>query len=110
MKSRQTYQQILGMVIGLSVLSYISRQPYISYFALSIGFLSIASERFARAWVHYTHKILVAVFGFILKLILGVIYYVIITPIGIIKRKEKKHEGWQGISRKEDPEQMKYTW
>jgi len=109
MKPQQTYQAVLGMVIGLSVLSHLLKQPFIAYMALTLAFLSLMKESFGEILVGTLHTLMSFIFGGVLKAVLIFVYLLLLTPIAIIRKKQLSSKGWQ-IARPSDEAQMKYTW
>jgi uncharacterized membrane protein len=109
MTTQRPYQAILGMVIGLSALSFLLKQPLIAYAVLTLAFLSLASERFGSFIVRGMHAVIGFVFGLILKVILALVYILLITPIAVIRSKKKQSEAWHE-GKASDKKQMTFTW
>lgn len=99
------------MVIGWNILSYWTGIHWIGYVALLVGFLGIASEKFAEKLIYYVHALLTHVFTFLQKILLGIIYYLVFTPIALLKRNEKKSENPHWISPvTKDGTQLEKMW
>jgi hypothetical protein len=109
MTTQRPYQAILGMVIGLSALSFLLKQPLIAYAVLTLAFLALASERFAGNLVRVMHFLIGFVFGWILKAVLAVVYLLLITPIALIRSSKKRPEAWQE-GKIANKNQMEFTW
>jgi len=109
MKPQQVYQAVLGMVIGLSILSYLVQLPLIAYIALTLAFLTLVSETLGRYLVGTMHAVISYIFGWALKAILVIVYLLLLTPIALLRRRARKAEGWQA-GKVLDESQMKYTW
>ncbi len=105
-----TYKSLLSMVIGLSVLSYLIHVHWIAYTILTIAFLGIISEKFALGFIKTIHKIASFIFSLIQKILLIIVYYLIITPISLIKRRgETANTVWITPDSK-DADQLKNMW
>jgi hypothetical protein len=109
MQPQQIYQPIVGMVIGFSILSYLLQQPIIAYIVLATAFISLVSERVGGLLVRTVHAIISFVFGWLLKAILATIYFLLLTPIALFRKKQPKEDGWQPVKAAGES-QMKYTW
>lgn len=107
---KNTYLPLLSMVIGWNILSYWTGIHWIGYVALGLGFLGIASEKFAQKPVQYIHTALVFVFSFLQKILLSIVYFLVFTPIALIKKKENKvKENWISPTTK-DNSQLEKLW
>ncbi len=99
------------MVIGWNILSYWTGIHWIGYVALLIGFLGIASEKFAEKLISYVHTALRFVFSFLQKILLGIVYYLVFFPIALLKREEKKSENNNWITPvSKDSSQLEKLW
>lgn len=89
---KSTYISLLSMVIGWNILSYWTGIHWIGYIALGIAFIGIISEKFAEKFVAGIHTIFKKIFYFIQTISLTMIYYLLITPISILKKSSKNKE------------------
>jgi hypothetical protein len=108
MGERSTYQAVLGMVLGLTILSLVSQQPYTTYAGLIIGFMALLRESWGGKLVTVVHHILNLAFLTLLKLLLLILYLGLMSPIAFIKGRKRPGMGWQ--SKDEKPSKMEYTW
>jgi hypothetical protein len=95
MKHSGPYQQVLAMVIGLSLLSVLVGKEVIAWVAWGLGFLCLAWEHFAVGLNTLLSRLAVFVFGNLLRLILVVLYMLIITPIALVVKKRNLPGGWK---------------
>lgn len=92
---KDKYIALLSMVIGWNILSYWTGIPWIGYIALAIGFTGIISETFTSLLINIIHTIFRVVFQVVQKIFLTLMYFLVITPIALIKRKnQKKLDSW----------------
>lgn len=77
------------MVIGWNILSYWTGIFWIGYFALTIGFLGIVSEKFAHKTIQIIHGVFKFLFNIIQKVMLTIVYFLVFSPIALIKKKSK---------------------
>ena len=80
------------MVIGWNILSYWTGIFWIGYFALTIGFLGIASEKFAQKTMQIVHSVFKFIFNIVQKIMLTIVYLLVFSPIAIIKKKKISSE------------------
>lgn len=107
---KNTYLSLLSMVIGWNILSYWTGIHWIGYTALGLGFLGIASEKFAQKLVHYIHTVLIFIFSFLQKILLSIVYFLIFTPIAFLRKKENaQKENWIFPASK-DSTQLEKLW
>lgn len=107
---KNTYLSLLSMVIGWNILSYWTGIHWIGYAALGLGFIGIASEKTAQTLVHYIHTALTFIFSFLQKTLLSIIYFLVFTPVAIVRRKENKlKENWISPTAK-DNSQLEKLW
>lgn len=105
---RSTYQAVLGMVMGLTILSLVTQQPYTTYAGLMIGFMALLRESWGNKLVAVVHLVLNAVFLTLLKTLLLILYLGLMSPIAIIKGRKWAGRGWQ--SKEKKTSKMEYTW
>ena len=104
------YKSILSMLVGWSLLSFITQIDWIAYIAVAIAFLAIAYEKFAIRLVDVLHSVFILIFTFIQKALLTIIFYLIVSPISLLKRdKEQKKEIWHSPE-KTNIQQLKKLW
>jgi hypothetical protein len=89
------YQQVLAMVIGLSLLSVLVGKDVIAWVAWGLGFICLAWQDFALALTNMLSKAAAFVFGNLLRLILVIVYLLIITPTALIVKKRNLPGGWK---------------
>jgi len=108
--TQSTYKSLLSLVIGWNILAYWTGFHWIGYIALIVGFIGIASEAFAQELISIIHVILVYIFSTIQKVLITFIYFLIITPISILKRRVKQtNSNWIPPSQK-DSSQLEKLW
>lgn len=80
------YHSILVMVLGFQFLAWFSESMYIAYAAYSLGLISLIDLRIAskieKAWFLLS-GLLNKIFP---KIILGIFYFAILTPIALMSR------------------------
>ena len=106
MKHHEPYQQVLAMVIGFSVLSVLTGHSVIAWVAWAMGFLCLAWKDFAVAFTTMMSKIAATVFGGLLKVVLVLFYFLLLTPLALLSGKRSLPGGWKD-SKVHTPEQMR---
>lgn len=104
------YKPLLSLVIGWNILAYWTGIHWIGYIALLAGFAGIVSETFAEKLMLYIHSILLFIFSLLQKVFITFIYFLIITPISILKRRGKRPiQKWFHPTQK-DSSQLEKLW
>ncbi|HEY8934184.1 MAG TPA: SxtJ family membrane protein [Cyclobacteriaceae bacterium] len=86
MRNQDRYKTILVMVVGLLVLSIAFKTPVISFIAIGIGVLSIASS-FAAKWIEWLWLKLALALGWInSRILLSILFFVFLLPIAWISK------------------------
>lgn len=107
---KNTYAALLSMIIGWNILSYWTGIHWIGYVALTLGFMGIASEKFAEKLVDYIHTGLVFLFGILQKILLSFVYFLVFTPIAMLKSRTKEDNKIWFIPEQKDVSQLKKLW
>lgn len=107
---KDKYIALLSMVIGWNILSYWTGIHWIGYVALTIGFIGIISENFTNRLINITHGIFRIVFQFVQKIFLSILYFIVITPIALIKRKNQKTQDTWFTPEKKELQQFEKLW
>lgn len=106
----EVYKKLLSMTIGLNILSYWTGKHWIGYTIIVIAILGLFSEKLLVHFFKAIDSILSFVFNNLQKLLLAIIFYTVITPISILKRRaETKNNHWVKSSNK-DNQQLKKMW
>ncbi|MCO5247467.1 MAG: hypothetical protein M9887_00740 [Chitinophagales bacterium] len=107
---KDTYKSLLSMLVGWCLLSFITKIEWISYIAVALAFGGLISERFAEKFMKIVHKIIHLVFNSIQKILLAIVYYLVITPIALMKKNETKEGNFWHIHKNTTSEQLKKLW
>lgn len=107
---KSMYVSLLSIVIGWSVLAFVTDINWIAYIALAIGFIGIISEKFAQKFTQFTHSIFQFIFNWIQRLLLTFIYIFVFTPISILKKDDKKSGSFWLSPEKQNKSQLKNLW
>jgi hypothetical protein len=77
---------VLTIITGLGIVYYFTKLEWFLWVALALGVLSVAS-RVIRDLIHFIWMKFADVLGLIIpKIVLGLIFYLILTPLGVISR------------------------
>jgi len=88
-KSRYLYQSALTVVVFLLIIWLISGQIIVAHVAVAVGFMALLSEQIAKGIDFAWSKVLFA-FGWInSRVLLGLIFFVILTPLAFFYRLVK---------------------
>lgn len=98
------------MVIGWNILSYWTEIFWIGYIALAIGFLGIVSEKFAHKTMQIVHGVFKFLFNILQKILLSIIYFLVFSPIALIKKKKISPENYWIIPNKTTGDDLKKLW
>lgn len=107
---KENYISLLSLVIGWNILSYWTGIHWIGYTALIIGFIGIVSETFTNRLIAIIHNIFKWIFHLLQKIILTMIYFLIVTPIALVKRKDKKNNSTWIIPVEKSTHQFEKMW
>lgn len=107
---KENYIALLSMVIGWNILSYWTGIHWIGYAALAIGFIGIISENFTNRFIKITHGIFRVIFQILQKIYLTMLYFFVITPIALFKRKKQKSQSPWFSPEKKDLQQFEKLW
>lgn len=106
MKQHEPYQQVLAMVIGFSVLSVLTGHGVIAWIAWALGFLCLAWKDFAVAFTTMMSRVAAIVFGGLLKVVLVLFYFLLLTPLALLSGKRSLPGGWKA-PKAQSPEQLR---
>lgn len=77
---------VLTIIVGLLVVNYFVKSEVVLWIAIAIGILSILSS-WIRDIIHFLWMKLAELLGLIVpKIILSLVFFLIVTPLGIFSR------------------------
>ncbi|MCO5233565.1 MAG: hypothetical protein LC105_08205 [Chitinophagales bacterium] len=103
------YLPLLSLVIGWSLLAFITGLEWISYIALFIGMIGILSEKLAKKIMGYIHLLIQFIFQTFQKILLTLIYYLVFFPISLLNKKKNELNTWIEVHPKEN-KQLEKLW
>lgn len=85
-KNPNTALTVLTILVGLLIVNYFAKKELILWIAIGIGVLSVLSS-WIRNTIHFLWMKLADILGLIIpKIILGLVFFLIVTPLGIFSR------------------------
>jgi len=85
-ENKAYYETILGVVLGTILLSFVLGLHSIAWISFGIGFIALAIP-FIGSWIVRGINFIQHIIGTILNVvILGFIYYVLLTPLALIRK------------------------
>jgi len=116
-KSSQDYKTILVIALGFLCLSYSFKNDWLLLVAFSIGSVSVLSNKVTALIVWSWFK-LSELLGYIVpNLILGMVYYLFLTPIALFSRIQNKKKtpsvissNFQDVNKSYSDKDLLNTW
>ena len=85
-KNPNTSLTVLTIIVGLLVVNFFVKNEMLAWVAIAIGVLSIVSSLIRNA-IHYLWMKLADLLGLIIpKIILSLVFFLIVTPLGVFSR------------------------